>query len=130
MWNRTRDEAVSAAGAAPGSPSRDAGMNSLGQPLGEPAAEPAAADTGTTLHYWGVKSRATAIAYTIGYFVPDAPITYATEIAYPGTPEFAACEFPSLRSAPPVAPLRTKLSACPPPTSQTPARPCSGSSRA
>lgn len=106
MWGRTRDEATAAAG--PGSPDRSKGMNSLGQPLNlsaEAEAEPEV-DAGTTLHYWGVKSRATAIAYTLGYFAPDAPIRYATEIAYPGTPEFAACEsLAHARSAssPPVA---------------------------
>ena len=34
-----------------------------------------------TLHYWAAKSRGQqGIAYTLGYFSPDAPITYVTEI--------------------------------------------------
>ena len=49
-----------------------------------------------TLHYWGAKSRGQGVAYTIGYFCPDAPITYATQIGFPGTPEFAEYESKSM----------------------------------
>eukprot|EP01043_Picozoa_sp_COSAG02_P028972 COSAG02_NODE_1784_length_10941_cov_179.259823_10_plen_102_part_00 len=49
-----------------------------------------------TLHYWGAKSRGQTIAYALGYFCPDAPITYKTEIGYPGTPEFAEYEGKSM----------------------------------
>jgi|EP01046_Picozoa_sp_COSAG06_P006261 hypothetical protein len=96
MWGRSREAATEqAATSAPGSPSRVGGFDSLGQPLSysddDATAPEPAADRGTVLHYWGVKSRATAIAYTLGYFAPDADITYATAIAYPGTPEYAAC---------------------------------------
>ena len=50
----------------------------------------------STLHYWGVKSRGLATVYVMGYFAPDTEITYATEIGYPGTPEYAAYEGKSL----------------------------------
>ena len=53
-------------------------------------------DPRRTLHYWGAKSRGQGVAYTLGYFCPDAPITYATEIGYPGTPEFATYEGKSM----------------------------------